>query len=72
MIVHVPLFNVKLPKSATSVTSVLIDVATFSIPGLDVIGIFGNKSLGNNTEPFKKDIFEDDNGDENLLEKKLD
>jgi hypothetical protein len=72
MIVHVPLFNVRFSKEATSITSVLIEVATFEIPYVDVISIFGEANLRNHTELLKKDMFADDDEDENLLEKKLD
>ena len=50
MIVHVPLFNVRFSQTATSITSVLIDVATFDIPYVDVISIFGEANLRNHTE----------------------
>ena len=72
MIVHVPLFNVKFPESATTITAALIDVATFDIPYFDVISIFGEKNLRNHTEIFKKDIFADNDADKSHLELELD
>jgi hypothetical protein len=45
MIVHVPLFSVKIPNSAMNVTSVLIEIATFDIPFLSLVEIFGKESL---------------------------
>jgi len=67
MIVHVPLFNIKFPKGATSIFTVLIGVATFDVPYINVIEIFGEEKLRNHTVVFKKDIFADEDGDENLL-----
>ena len=64
MIVHVPLFNIEMPKSAIAVTSILIDVATFDVPYINVVDIFGASNLRNSTEVFKPDILADDNNNE--------
>jgi hypothetical protein len=45
LIVHVPLFAVKIPDSTMSVTGVLIEIATFDVPYLSLLEIFGEKSL---------------------------
>ena len=53
MIVHVPLFAVKIPESAMSVTAILIEVATFDLPYLSMLEIFGKKSLPKSDQVYK-------------------
>ena len=61
-----------MPKSAIAVTSILIDVATFDVPYINVVDIFGASNLRNSTEVFKPDILADDNNNEKQLTKHLD
>ena len=44
MIVHVPLFNIVLHDDVLQITGFIIEVATFDLPGLNVVGLFGKKS----------------------------
>jgi len=72
MIVHVPLFNVEMPQSSITVTSILIDVATFDVPYVNVVDLFGEKNLRNSTEVFKKDRLVDAYGKKDNLKTHLD
>ena len=72
MIVHVPLFNVEMPQSSMTITSILIDVATFDVPYVNVVDLFGEKNLRNSTEVFKKDRLVDAYGKKDNLKTHLD
>jgi len=53
MIVHIPLFNVDMSEEVMEWTSLLIEIATFEIPKINMVTFFGDKSLSGIEQVFK-------------------
>jgi hypothetical protein len=53
IIVHIPLFNVKMSEEVLQWTSMLIEIATFEIPKVNMVTFFGKESLTGIDEVFK-------------------
>jgi len=51
--IHIPLFNVHMSDGVLQWTSMLIDVATFEIPGVNMVAFFGKQSLTGIDQVFK-------------------